>query len=130
MATTKKLRNLAKRCLPMVALKGIQHTIRPLRRAKLRVESALNPRQFFDDPFPKVDIHYVSPQEINCWGRRPNAVFSPWRDRGRVLDGDWDREINDLLIDQTSFYTSYDLRLKKNVPWNQTAYYEYVIKQL
>ena len=126
----KKLKRVTKRYLPLAAVKGIQSTIRPLRRAKLRVESTLNPRQFFDDPFPKVDIHYARPQDINHWCRGPNAIFSPWGDRGRVLDGDWDRQISDLLINQTSFYTSYDLRLKKKTPWRETPYHLYVMKKL
>jgi hypothetical protein len=126
----RKLKSVTKRCLPISAVRGIQKTIRPLRRVKLRVESALNPQQFLDDPFPKVDLHYVNPHDINYWGRRPNAVFSPWRDRGRVLDGDWDLEINDLLIHETSFYTSYDLRVKKSVAWSETPYYRSVVKKL
>lgn len=129
-ALTKKLKNAAKRSLPVTAVQGIQSTIRPLRRAKLRVESILHPRQFLDDPFPKVDVHHVRPQEINYWGRRPNAVFSLWRDRGRVLDGDWDRAINDLRIDQTSLYTSYQLRLERGIGWSETPYYQHVIRQI
>ena len=129
-ALTKSLKKAAKRSLPIAAVRGIQSTVRPLRRAKLRIESALNPRQFLDDPFPKVDRHYVGPQEINYWGRRPNAVFSPWRDRGRILDGDWDREINELRIDQTSLYTSYKLRLENGIAWSETPYYQHVIKQI
>jgi hypothetical protein len=129
-ALTNKVKTITKRYLPQVALRRIQSTIRPLRQAKLRMESVLNRREFLGDPFPKVDVHYVAPQEINLWGRRPSAVFSPWRDRGRVLDGDWDTKVNDLLIDQTSFYTSYDLRLRQNTPWMETPYYAYVMNQL
>ncbi len=129
-ALTKKLKKAAKRSLPAAAVRGIQSTVRPLRRAKLRIESTLSPRAFLDDPFPKVDVHYVRPQEISYWGRRPNAVFSPWRDRGRILDGDWDQEINDLRIEQTSLYTSYKLRLETGIGWSETPYYQHVIKQI
>jgi 2-polyprenyl-3-methyl-5-hydroxy-6-metoxy-1,4-benzoquinol methylase len=127
---SKKLKDAAKRSLPAAAIQGIQSTIRPLRRAKLRVESSLHPRQFLEDPFPKVEVHHVRPQEINYWGRRPNAVFSPWRDRGRILDGDWDREINDLHIEQTSLYTSYKLRLETGIGWSDTPYYQHAVKQI
>jgi hypothetical protein len=129
-AFTKKVNRITKRYLPQVALRGIQSTIRPLRLAKLRIDSVLNPGEFRDDPFPNEDVLYVAPDEINLWGRRPSAIFSPWRDRGRVLDGDWDTKVNDLLVDQTSFYTSYDLRLRQNTPWNETPYYAYVMNQL
>lgn len=129
-AIKKKLKNVAKKSLPIAAVRGLQNTIRPLRRAKLRLESTFNPAQFLADPFPRPEIHYVRPQDINLWGRRPKAVFSPWRDRGRVLDGDWDLAINDLRIDQTSLYTSYQLRLKTGSEWQDTPYYRKIAEQI
>ena len=76
-ALTKRLKKAAKRSLPAAAVRGIQSTVRPLRRAKLRIESTLNPRQFLDDPFPKVDVHYVRPQEINLLGQASQCRVFP-----------------------------------------------------
>jgi hypothetical protein len=124
------VKNVAKRYLPRAATIGIQQTIRPLRRAKLRVESAIHPERFLADPFPPTHLHYVRPEEINHWGRRPQAMFSTWSDRGRVVGGDWDLHINDLRIDQTSFYTSYEARVRTGIEWRDTLYYQQVIKKI
>lgn len=126
----KNIKNVAKRYLPSAAIIGIQQTIRPLRRAKLRVESAIHPERFLADPFPPTHLHYVRPEEINHWGKRPQAIFSTWSDRGRVVSGDWDLHINELPIHQTSFYTSYEERVRTGIEWSDTPYYQQVIKNI
>jgi hypothetical protein len=126
----KRLKNVAKRFLPIAAIRGIQSTIRPLRRAQLRLESALHPDRFFNDPFPQVGQHYARPVDINYWGRSSKDVFSTWRDRGRIVDGDWDLSLNEQTIDQTPFYTSYEMRIKHGTPWDETPYYQQVLSQI
>jgi hypothetical protein len=126
----RKVKRLAKLYLPPAAIRGIQKGIHVSRRAKLRMEAAIHPRRFLDDPFPKIDLHYARPEEINYWGRRPAAVFSVWHDRGRVMDGDWDLQLNELPIEETSLYTSYKERMKSGVPWSETPYYQITVKKI
>lgn len=127
---SKRLKKSAKRYLPNSVVIAIQRTIRPLRRARLRVERALHPESFFHDPFARVDVHYVRPEEINYWGRAATSVFCVWGDPGRILDGDWDLNINDKVINDTLFYTSYEMRVKYGTAWNTTAYYHKVIREI
>jgi len=126
----RKLKGLAKIFLPPAAVTGLQRGIRLSRRAKLRMEATIHPNRFLDDPFPQLNLHYARPQDVNYWGKRPAGVFSTWRDRGRVLDGDWDLQLNPLRIAETSFYTSYEKRMKWDVPWEETPYYQIVVKNI
>jgi hypothetical protein len=125
-----RARRLSKKYLPRAAVTGLQKTIRISRAAKLRLESTLHPERFNSDPFPKIAVHYVRPQDINYWFRRATAEFSTWRDRGRVLDGDWDLNINERPIHETQFYSAYKMRLKSNTPWSETAYYHRIVKAI
>lgn len=124
----KAVKKAAKRYLPYSAIVTTQSTLRPLRRAKLWVESTVHPTRFAQDPFPPVDVHYVRPQDIKYYGRDAGSSFCIWRNRGRILDGDWD--LNPKLITETSFYLAYQMRLNCAAPWTETPYYQERVKQI
>ncbi len=126
----KKVRNTTKQYLPVSALRGIQKSLRPLRSARLRLEAIIHSDRFLDDPFSSAAAHYARPEDINYWGTRPRSTFNVDRDRGRILDGEWDLHINELRIDQTSFHTSYETRMKSGVPWSETPYYQWVVEKI
>jgi hypothetical protein len=123
-------RRLSKKYLPPAAVTGLQKTIRLSRSAKLRLESAFHPESFVNDPFPTSRIQYVRPKDINYWFRRVTAPFSTSRDQGRLLDGDWDLNVNERPIHATQFYAAYEMRLKSNTPWPETPYYQRVKKAI
>ena len=70
-------------------------------------------------------IYWIDPQKIEYYG---NRCFDPFKERGKVLDGDWDLKLekfNDLKI-----YKAFEERFKSNKPWQETDFYSYILERI
>jgi hypothetical protein len=54
--------------------------------------------------------------------------FHKWKDKGTVLDGNWDRHI--IEFKDLSVYQAFCLRFDESLPWEKTEFYQRVLKEV
>ncbi len=67
-------------------------------------------------------------QELPNPGNQNNLTCYSYRDKGRVISGDWD--ILDKKFSDFDFYRSYEERVLKGTSWEQLPFYKRVLGQI
>lgn len=70
-------------------------------------------------------IMMVDPARIT---RLPKHQFQRWEDRGKVLSGDWDRELKEF--EDLEVFRSLCAHFRDGVAWNETKFYEMKVNEV
>jgi len=80
---------------------------------------------FTRDPYTNNDFYAVNPRNIRY---RTRKEFRYLQDHNRVIVNDWDIPL--CRFEEDLFYQSYELRIKQNIAWTKTQYYNHHLRQI
>lgn len=72
-------------------------------------------------------IFYVSPDIIR---ETASGRFNIWKDKGKVLNGDWDLPQNRNFLENTEVYQAVYQRYKNFRNWDETKYYSTILHRI